>query len=104
MMEEVDIVTDQRRILELGICFDANHGDRIVQNHGEKSMESVRWKAVQMDGDSGDDGSHVQDAFGRRLKIEGLIYPGNYPDRIMPKIRAELGPEGRKAELESSEK
>jgi len=95
-MEEVNVVADQRRCLECKICFNANHGDRIVQNHGVKTMESIRGKVVQTDG-SGDDGSHVQGAFGQRLKTRGLIYPGNYPDWIKPKIRAELRPEGKKS-------
>jgi len=80
----VDIVTDQRRSLEFGVNLYADHGDRVVQDHGVESMEGIRGKTVQTDGNGGDDGSHVQEAFGRRLKSRGLIYPGNNPEWIMP--------------------
>jgi len=96
-MEEADVVTDQGRFLEQKIGFDTDHGNRVVQDHGVQSMESVWWKAVQADRNDGDDGSHVQDVFGRRFKTRGLIYPGNYPERVTPKVRAELRPESRKA-------
>ena len=99
MMEETDVVTDQRCCLEFGVNFDVNHGNGIIQDHGVESVKGIRGKTLQTDGSDGDDGSHVQGEFGRRLKTGGLIYPGNYPDRIMPKVRAELRPEGRKAEI-----
>jgi len=91
-MKESDVVTDQRCRLEFGVNFNVDHGNGIVQDHGIESVEGVRGKTIQMDGSGGDDGSHVQGVFGRRLKQRGLIYPGNYPDWIMPKARAELRP------------
>ena len=83
-MEETDVVTDQRCRPELGVSFNVDHGDRVVQDHGVESVEGIRGKTVQTDGNSGDNGSHVQGVFGRRLKTRGLIYPGNNPERIMP--------------------
>jgi len=37
-------------------------------------------KSVQMDRYDGNDGSHVQDAFGRRLKVRGLYILGITPN------------------------
>ena len=61
MVKEADVVSDQRHCPKLRINFDANHGDRIVQKHGEEGMESVGGKAVQTDRNIRDDGGHVQE-------------------------------------------
>ena len=87
---------NQRSGLECRVNFNIDHGDRVVQNHGVESVKGVWRKVVQTHGYIGDGGSHVQEAFGRQLKTGGLTYPGNYPDRVKPKVWAELEPEGRK--------
>ena len=84
VMEEMDVVMDQRCFLEFGVNFNADHGNRVVQDHGVESVKGIRGKMVQTDGKGGDDGSHVQGMFGRRPKTRGLIYPGNNPERITP--------------------
>jgi len=43
MMEEVNMVTNQRSGLERWIYFNVDHGDRIIQNHGVEGMEGV-WR------------------------------------------------------------
>jgi len=84
MMEKADVVTNQQSGLERRIYFDIDHGDRVVQNHGVESMEGIWGKAIQTQRYIRNGRSHVQDAFGRQLKTGGLIYPGNYPERILP--------------------
>jgi len=86
-MVEPDIVVDKRGLLELPILFDCEERDGILEDRGIEIVNAVEGKAVQTDRDDGGNGSHVQEAFGRRLKRRGLIYPGNNPDRIMPNIQ-----------------
>jgi len=68
VVEQADIVANQGCILEGRVCFYADHGNRVVQDHGVESMNCIQGKAVQMDSDGGDGGSHNQEVFGWRPK------------------------------------
>jgi len=67
------------------VLFDSEKRDRVLEDRGVEVVGPIQREAIKTDGDvCGNDGSHVQEALGRRLKRGGLIYPGNNPERIMP--------------------
>jgi len=87
-MIEPDIMVDKRGPLVFRVLFDREECDRVLEDRGIEIVGPAQREAVKMDGDDGGNGgSHVQEAFGRRLKMEGLIYPGNNPEQIMPKYQ-----------------
>ena len=92
VMIEPDIMVDKRGRPELQVLFDSEECDRVLEDCGIEVVGSVQRKTVKTDGDMcGDDGSHVQEAFGRQLKMEGLKYPGNDPKWIMPLSNSSCG-------------
>jgi len=82
-MVEPDIVVDKRGSLEFWVLFDCIECDWILEDRSIEIMESVKGKTIQTDRNDGGDGSHVQEGFGQRSKMEGLIYPGIDPERVM---------------------
>jgi len=90
-MIELDIMVDKRGRPEFRVLFDSEERDRVLEDHGIEVVGPIQREAIETDGDeSRNGGSHVQESFGWRLKTEGLIYPGNNPDRIMPYIKWQL--------------
>jgi len=83
-MVELDIMVDKQGPLELWVLLDCVERDRIFEDRSIEIMGAIKGKTVQTDGNDGGDGSHVQERFGRRSKMRGLIYPGIDPERIMP--------------------
>jgi len=87
-MIEPDIMVDKQDRLIFQVLFDGEERDRVVEDRGIEVVSSVQGETVETNRDEcGNDGSHVQETFGRRLKKEGLKYPGNDPERIMPFIK-----------------
>ena len=86
-MIEPDIMVDKRGPLILWVLFDREECDQVLEDRGIKVMGPIQRETIKTDGDvGGNGGSHVQEAFGRRPKMEGLIFPGNNPERIMPDL------------------
>jgi len=85
-MIELDIVVDKRGALELMVLFDCVECDWAFEDHGIEVVDAVQRKAIETNRNDGGNGSHVQEGFGRRLNLEGLIYPGIDPKRIMPNL------------------
>ena len=91
VMVEPDIMVDKRGLFILRVLFDCEECDQVLEDCGIEVMGPVQREAIKMDGDDGGNGgSHVQEAFGRRSKMEGHIYPGNDPEQIMPNIKWQL--------------
>jgi len=87
-MIEPDIMVDKWGPLVFRILFDREECDRVLEDHSIEIVGSVQRETIKVDRDEGGDGgSHVQETLGQRLKTEGLIYPGNDPERIMPFIK-----------------
>jgi len=86
-MVEPDIMVDKGGLLVRLVLLDRVEGDGVLEDRGIEIVDAVKRKAVEANGDDSRDGSHVQEAFGRRLKTGGLIYPGNNPDRVKPKYQ-----------------
>jgi len=84
-------MVDKRGPFELWVLLDCIERDRVFEDRSIEVVDPVQRETIKTNGDdSGDGGSHVQEAFGRRLKMEGLIYPGNDPERIMLYIKWQL--------------
>ena len=84
-MIEPDIMVDKRGPLILRVLFDREECDQVLKDRGIEVVGPIQREMIKTNGDdSGDGGSHVQEVFRRRLKTEGLIYPGNGPERNMP--------------------
>ena len=84
VMIELDIMVDKRGPLELWVLLDRIERDRVFEDCGIEVVGAGKGKTIQADRNDGGDGSHVQEGFGRRLKMRGLIYPGNDPNWVMP--------------------
>jgi len=70
------------------VLFDREECDWVFEDRGIEIVGPVQRETIKTDrDDDGDGGSHVQEALERRLKMGGLIYPGNDPERIMPYIK-----------------
>jgi len=87
-MVEPDVMVDKRGPLVFRVLFNREECDQVFEDRGIEVMDPTQREAIKMDGDGcGNGGSHVQEALGRRLKVGGLIYPGNDPERIMLYIK-----------------
>jgi len=86
-MVEPDIMVDKGGLLVRLVLLDRVESDGVLEDRGIEVVDAVERKTVEADGDDSRDGSHVQETLGRRLKTRGLIYPGNNPDRAMPKYQ-----------------
>ena len=81
-------MVDKRGPLVFRVLFDREERNWVLEDCGIEAVDPVQREMVKTDGDvCGNGGSHVQEAFGRRLKTEGLIYPGNDPEQIMPNVK-----------------
>jgi len=89
-MIEMDIVVDKGGPFELLVLLDRKECDRVFKDRSIKIMGAIKRKAVKADRNDGGDGSHVQEGFGWQPKEEGLIYPGNNPERIKLNWQLEL--------------
>jgi len=70
------------------VLFDCEEHNWVLEDCGIEVVGPIQRETVETNGDvCGNDGSHVQEMFGRRLKTGGLIYPGNNPKRIMLYIK-----------------
>jgi len=77
-MIEPDIMVDKRGPLVFLVLFDREECDRVLEDRGIEIMDSVQRETMDRD-DSGNGGSHVQEAFGRRLKTKALYTLGMTP-------------------------
>ena len=90
-MIELDIMVDEWGRPEFRVLFDSEECDRVLEDRSVEVVGPIQREVIETDGDvCRNDRSHVQEAFGWRLKRRGLIYPGNNPERVMPYIKWQL--------------
>jgi len=66
-MIEPDIMVDKRGRSKFRVLFDSEERDRVLEDRGVEVVGPIQREVIKSDGDvSGNGGSHVQEAFGRR--------------------------------------
>ena len=80
-MIEPDIMVDKRGRPIFRVLFDGEERDRVLEDRGIEVVGPIQREAIETDGDEcGDGGSHVQEAFGQRLKRKVLYTLGMTPN------------------------